>query len=60
MNLYRMTYLREGQPRSTTFVGKSAEWAHSFADSWCQTIGARLLTVLLLRPVAQPSLELVP
>ena len=45
MNLYRMTYMREGKPRGTTFAGKSAEWAHSFAESWCETIKAELLTV---------------
>ena len=60
MNLYRMTYVREGKPRGTTFVGKSDEWAHSFAASWCQTLGVVLLTVKLLRPVHQPRLELVP
>lgn len=59
MNLYRMIYLRDGKPQGTTFAGKSAEWAHGFAEAWCQTIGARLLTVQLLRPVAQPQLELV-
>ena len=59
MNLYRMTYVREGKPRGTTFVGKSAEWAHGFAQAWCETIGCKLLTVQFLRPVAQPSLELV-
>jgi hypothetical protein len=59
MNLYRMTYVREGKPRSTTFVGKNAEWAHGFAQSWCDTLGVQLLTVILLRPVAQAELELV-
>lgn len=59
MNLYRMIYLRDGKPRGTTFVGKSAEWAHGFAQAWCETVGGELLTVTLLRPVAQPRLELV-
>lgn len=60
MNLYRMTYVRAGSPKGWTFVGKNDEWAHSFAASWCQTLGLTLLTVKLLRPVAQPRLELVP
>lgn len=58
MNFYRMTYIREGKPRTTTFVGKNAEWAHGFAQSWCESLGYPLLTVQFLRPVAQPSLEL--
>ena len=58
MNLYRMTYLRDGKLRGTTFAGKSAEWAHGFAQAWCQTVGGELLTVQLLRPFVQPSLEL--
>ena len=58
MNLYRMTYIRDGKPRGTTFAGKSAEWAHGFASTWCQTLGAELLTVQVLRPFVQPSLEL--
>jgi hypothetical protein len=40
-------------------VGKNAEWAHGFAQSWCDTLGVQLLTVILLRPVAQAELELV-
>jgi len=57
MNLYRMVYIREGKPRGTTFAGKSAEWAHSFAGAWCETLGVGLLTVVEVRAL-QPQLEL--
>lgn len=59
MTLYRMTYMREDKPRGTTFAGKNAEWAHSFATAWCATIKATLLTVKEVRPL-QPELELRP
>ena len=57
MNLYRMTYIREGKPRGTTFAHKDAASATQFAEVWAQAIKATLLTVVKVRPL-QPQLEL--
>lgn len=48
MNLYRMTYIREGKPRGTTFAAASARKATALAEKWCEAIHCVLLTVKAL------------
>ena len=56
MNLYRMTYMRAGLPRRTTFAARDMVAAQELAARWCRRVGV-LLSVEKLRAL-QPQLEL--
>jgi hypothetical protein len=57
LNLYRAVFQRaDGSLRPMTFADSTPEAAHKTAEQW--TVGDRLLTVTLDRPLQRPLLVL--
>ena len=50
MNMYRMSYVRAGELRRTTFTAEDSQQAWSFASKWCRRLGL-LLAVSFVRPL---------
>lgn len=49
MTLYRMTYLRAGKPKGTTFAARNDQAALNLAEKWVAGFGGVLLTAGFLR-----------